>query len=103
MMSTYLLEHLHTNDIHAKAAVPEWLFRQISVSIAEAAAFGVTRDATRWYFSEWHRRKIPTPRGIKRLLGLLMSIGKPPKRECPICRRLEAKAANVPEGGTSIN
>jgi hypothetical protein len=93
MMSTYLLEHLDTNDIHAKAAVSEWLSRQGSVSIAEAAAFGMTRDATRWYFSEWHRRKIPTPRGIKRLLSLslVMSIGKPPKTECPICRKLEAR------------
>ena len=98
MMSTYLLEHLETNDIHAKAAVPEWLYRQISVSIAEAAAFGVTRDATRWYFSEWHRRKIPTPRGIKRLLSLMMSIGKPPKRECPICRKLEALGGKGPGG-----
>jgi glycosyltransferase involved in cell wall biosynthesis len=91
MMSTYLLEHLDTNDVHAKAAVSEWLSRQGSVSIAEAAAFGMTRDATRWYFSEWHRRKIPTPRGIKRLLRLVMSIGKPPKMECPICRKLEGR------------
>ena len=96
MMSTYLLEHLDTNDVHAKAAVSEWLSRQISVSIAEAAAFGMTRDATRWYLSEWHRRKIPTPRGIKRLLRLVMSIGKPPKTECPICRKLEVR------GGTGL-
>ena len=91
MMCTYLLEHLDTNDIYARAAVPEWLSRQISVSIAEAAAFGVTRDATRWYFSEWHRRKIPTPRGIKRSLSILMSIAKPAKRECPICRKLDTQ------------
>jgi glycosyltransferase involved in cell wall biosynthesis len=98
MMSTYLLEHLDTNDIHAKAAVSQWLSRQIPLSIAEAAAFGLTRDATRWYFSEWHRRKIPTPGGIKRLLRLVMSIGKPPKAECPICRKLQARGGKGPRG-----
>ena len=35
-----------------KRPSPEWLSRQISVSIAEAAAYGLTRDATRWYFIE---------------------------------------------------
>jgi glycosyltransferase involved in cell wall biosynthesis len=89
MMSTYLLEHLDTSDIHAKEAVPEWLSRQISVSIAEAAAHGMTQDATRWYFSKWHRRKIPTPRGIKRLLDLVISVAKAPTKECPICRNLK--------------
>ena len=98
LMSTYLLEHLNTNDIYAKTATSEWLARQIAVSIAEAAAFGLTRDAIRWYFSEWHRRKIPSPGGIKRLLRLLISMGKLPKVECPICRKLEARGGKDPRG-----
>ncbi|MCS4188212.1 glycosyltransferase family 2 protein [Salinibacter ruber] len=51
--------------------VQEWLRRRAPAAVLEAAEHGHLDDAFRWFFSRYHRQKIPTLGGIRRLLVIL--------------------------------
>jgi glycosyltransferase involved in cell wall biosynthesis len=59
----------------------KWLKEKAPVAIADATNIRLYPDATHIYFSKWHRDKILTPGGIKRLLRIILFfIFKPGQR-----------------------
>ncbi len=58
-------------EIRKHPMMAEWLRFKAPPAIAQAAALGHTRVAWGWYFSKWHRRRIPTLGGARRFLHLL--------------------------------
>jgi glycosyltransferase involved in cell wall biosynthesis len=50
----------------------KWLREKAPVAIADATNIRSYTDATHIYFSKWHRRKIVSPGGIKRLMRIVL-------------------------------
>jgi glycosyltransferase involved in cell wall biosynthesis len=50
----------------------KWLLKKAPVAIADATNNRSYSEAIRIYFSKWHRRKIITPGGVKRLLRIIL-------------------------------
>ncbi len=72
-----------------------WLKSCVSIAISNAAHLGLHKRAFQLYFSKWHRTRIISPGGIKRLLVIIFYYFSPPARE--ITRQTENRLNRVPE------
>ena len=54
-----------------KAYAQKWLKERAPAAVAEAAKLGHHAEAWQWYWGRWHRGRILTPGGLKRLWQLL--------------------------------
>jgi glycosyltransferase involved in cell wall biosynthesis len=72
-----------------------WLQSCAPIAISNAAHLGLHKKAVQLYFSKWHRTRIFSPGGIKRLLVIIYYYFRPPARE--ITRQTQKRLNRVPE------
>jgi glycosyltransferase involved in cell wall biosynthesis len=61
------------DTVRTDPEVRRWIRERIPVAIMRAAQNGHARDGLAWYFSRYHRRRIPTLGGLRRLALLFYS------------------------------
>jgi glycosyltransferase involved in cell wall biosynthesis len=78
-----------------------WLKSCAPIAISNAAHLGLHKKAVELYFSKWHRNKIFSPGGIKRLLIIFYYWLRPPAKE--ITRQTKNRLNRVPKLSYDFN
>lgn len=68
----YVLQNVSL-DIREDPYVRKWLRERAPVAVMQAAQNGYPGQGLKWYFGPYHRARIPTPGGARRLLFLFYS------------------------------